>query len=257
MPDPSSSVTFSRRASLGVAIKPVFRGRKASARSGPCKLRRCEPNHLVITRIEVPGTEAFQEMFVASRQQFVAMAYSVVQNTEDAEDAVQNAFISGYLHLRNFQGRSALKTWFTRVVLNAALMIRRKRKAVQLISATEWASEEGVQRMDAIPSPQPDPEVCCAKTEELGVIHEASAQLKARLREAFSMFYENAMTVREARDVVGVSTGTFKARLFRARRQVISEARHALVRPHRRRECLTDSPPRLYSSCAFAERQVP
>jgi RNA polymerase sigma-70 factor (ECF subfamily) len=169
-------------------------------------------------------------MFVASRQQFVAMAYSIVRNREDAEDAVQNAFISGYLHLRNFQGRSALKTWFMRVVLNAALMIRRKRKAVQLISATEWASEEGVQRMDAIPSPQPDPEVCCAKTEELGVIHEASAQLKARLREAFSMFYENAMTVREARDVVGVSTGTFKARLFRARRQVISEARHALVR---------------------------
>src|SRR6516225_11425273 len=230
MPNASSSVSFSRRAGLGAAIKPVFRGRKASARSGPCKLRRCEPNHLVITRIEVPGTEAFQEMFVASRQQFVAMAYSIVRNREDAEDAVQNAFISGYLHLRNFQGRSALKTWFTRVVLNAALRIRQKRKTVQLISAPEWASEEGGQWIDAIPSPQPDPEMCCAKTEELGVIHEASTQLKARLREAFSMFYENAMTVREARDVVGVSTGTFKARLFRARRQVISEARHALVR---------------------------
>src|SRR5215469_2195583 len=93
MPNPSSSVTFSRRASLGVAIKPVFRGRKASARSGVCKLRRCEPNDLVKTRGEAPGTEAFQEMFVVSRQQFVAMAYSVVQNTEDAEDAVQNAFI--------------------------------------------------------------------------------------------------------------------------------------------------------------------
>jgi RNA polymerase sigma-70 factor (ECF subfamily) len=169
-------------------------------------------------------------MFVASRQQFVAMAYSIVLNTEDAEDAVQNAFVSGYLHLRNFQGRSALKTWFTRVVLNAALMIRRKRKTVQLISAREWASEEGGQWMDAIPSPQPDPEMCCARTEELGVIHEVSAQLKPRLREAFSMFYGNAMTAREARDVVGVSTGTFKARLFRARRQVISEARHALVR---------------------------
>jgi len=230
MPNPSSSISFGRRASLGAAIKPVFRGRKAPARSGYCKLRRCEPNHLVKTRGEVPGTEAFQEMFVTSRQQFVAMAYSIVRNTEDAEDAVQNAFISGYLHLRNFQGRSALKTWFTRVVLNAALMIRRKRKTVQLISAPEWASEEGGQWIDAIPSPQPDPEMCCAKTEELGVIHEASTQLKARLREAFSMFYENAMTVREARDVVGVSTGTFKARLFRARRQVISEARHALVR---------------------------
>ena len=230
MPNRSSSVTFSRRASLGAAIKPVFRGRKASARSGSCKLKRCEPNHLVKTRGEVPGTEVFQEMFVTSRQQFVAMAYSIVRNKEDADDAVQNAFISGYLHLHNFQGRSALKTWFTRVVLNAALMIRRKRKAVQLISATEWASGEGGRWMDAIPSPQPDPEMCCAKTEELRVIHEVSTQLKPRLREAFSMFYRNAMTVVEARGEVGISTGTFKARLFRARRQVISEARHALVR---------------------------
>jgi RNA polymerase sigma-70 factor (ECF subfamily) len=99
-------------------------------------------------------------MFVASRQQFVAMAYSIVRNTEGADDAVQNAFISGYLHLCNFQGRSALKTWFTRVVLNAALMIRRKRKAVQLISATEWASEEGGHWMDAIPSPQRSRRAC-------------------------------------------------------------------------------------------------
>jgi DNA-directed RNA polymerase specialized sigma24 family protein len=64
-------------------------------------------------------------------------------STEDAEDTVQNAFISGHLHLRNFQGRSALKTWFTRVVLNAALMIRRNRKPVQLVSAPERATENG------------------------------------------------------------------------------------------------------------------
>jgi RNA polymerase sigma-70 factor (ECF subfamily) len=182
-------------------------------------------------QLEIPTTETFHDMFVTSRPKFVATAYSIVRNVEDAEDAVQNAYISAYLHLRNFEGRSALKTWFTRVVLNAALMIRRKRKPVhQHASETEWTSEEGGEWMDAIPSSQPDPEMCCAKTEELRVIHEASAQLKARLREAFSMFYKNAMTVREARDVVGVSTGTFKARLFRARREVISEARHALVR---------------------------
>ena len=83
--------------------------------------------------------------------------------------------------------------------------------------------------MDELPSPEPDPEMCWAKTEVLRVIHEVSTQLKPRLREAFSMFYGNDMTVREARDVLGVSTAIFKARLFRARRQVISEAKRALV----------------------------
>src|SRR5262252_6126176 len=177
MPNPSSSVTLGRSASLAAAIKPVFRGRKASARPGSCKLGRCEPNRTVKTQLEIPATELFHEMFVTSRPKFVAMAYSVVRNTEDAEDAVQNAFLSGYLHLRNFQGRSALKTWFTRVVLNAALMIRRKRKLVQLVSSREWVAEESEQSMQGIPSPEPDPETSCAKAEALSLIEELTAQL--------------------------------------------------------------------------------
>jgi RNA polymerase sigma-70 factor (ECF subfamily) len=173
-------------------------------------------------------------MFVASRQQFVAIAYSILRNPEDAEDAVQNAFVSGYLHLCNFEGRSAVKTWFTRVVLNAALMIRRKRRPVQLVSAPEWAPDESSKWMDGIPSPEPDPEMCCAKTEALGLIEQLTARLKPCLRQAFSMCYENDMTVSEARFMAGVSTGTLKARLFRARRQVKNDAKRALVlRPHK------------------------
>jgi RNA polymerase sigma-70 factor (ECF subfamily) len=174
-------------------------------------------------------------MFVASRPKFVAMAYSILRNVEDAEDAVQNAFLSGYLHLRNFQGRSALKTWFTRVVLNAALMIRRKRKPAQLVSAPEWAAEENEPWFERIPSAEPDPETSCANAEALGLIEELAAQLRPPLRQAFSIYYGEDMSVPEARLAAGVSTATFKARLFRARRQVISRAKRALVlRPQKR-----------------------
>lgn len=159
MTSASSSASVSRRARLGVAPRPVFRAAKRSSGSGARKPVCCESNHLVEARAEVPGTDAFEEMFVASRKQFVAMAYSVLRNTEDAEDAVQNAFISGYLHLRMFQGRSALKTWFTRVVLNAALMIRRKRKLDEFVSLPERSAEEGGQWMDAIPLPKVDTEI--------------------------------------------------------------------------------------------------
>ena len=237
MPNPSSSVTFSRRASAGAGDKPlrILRVRKGSARRGSGELVSHVPDHPVKTQLEIPATETFHEMFVTSRPKFVATAYSILRNIEDAEDAVQNAYISGYLHLRNFEGRSALKTWFTRVVLNAALMIRRKRKPVQLVSAPEGATENGSKWMDAIPSSEPDPEMSWGKTEKLALIEGLTAHLKPRLREAFSMFYGNDMTVREARDVLGVSTSTFKARLFRARRQVMSGAKRALVlRPEKR-----------------------
>ena len=229
MPNPSSSATLSRRASAGAAAKPlpVLRVRKWSARSGSRKTVSCEPNHPVKTQLEIPTTETFHEMFVTSRPKFVATAYSILRNKEDA---VQNAFVSGHLHLRNFQGRSTLKTWFTRIVLNAALMIRRKRKPVhQHASETEWTSEEGGQWMDAIPSPKPDPETSCAKAEALGLIEELTAELRPTLRQAFSMYYREEMSVPQARFVAGVPTSTFKARLFRARRQVMSGAKRALV----------------------------
>jgi len=232
MPSPSSSVTFNRRTNVGPDTKALtsFRVRKRLARSGSGKPGSCEPNHFIEARGKVLGTEAFEEMFVASRKQFVAIAYSILRNTEDAEDAVQNAFVSGYSHLRNFQGRSAIKTWFTRVVLNAALMIRRKRMSVPVVSAPEWAPEEGSKWMDGIPSPDPGPEMCLAKTETLAFIEELTAHLNPCLRQAFSMDYGNDMTVSQARAVTGISPTTFKARLFRARRQIISEAKRALAR---------------------------
>jgi RNA polymerase sigma-70 factor, ECF subfamily len=66
--------------------------------------------------------EAFQEMVLTSRPRFVTLAQAILRNREDAEDAVQNALLSGYLHLPSFEGRSALTTWFTRIVVNAALL---------------------------------------------------------------------------------------------------------------------------------------
>jgi RNA polymerase sigma-70 factor, ECF subfamily len=237
MPNPSSDATLNRRASVGAAAKPlpVLRARRGSARSGSRKPVSCEPNHPVETQPEIPTTETFHEMFVTSRRKFVATAYSILRNIEDAEDAVQNAYISAYLHLRNFEGRSALKTWFTRVVLNAALMIHRKRRTAQLASAPEWPPEESTKCMDSIPSPEPDPEMSLGKTEKLALIEGLATHLKPRLREAFSTFYGNDMTVPEARDVLGLSTSTFKARLFRARRQVMREAKRALaLRPQKR-----------------------
>ncbi len=128
----SASAIFSGRTRAAASVSeplPVFRTRKRNAVLTSRKPASYESHNLLEAGPEVTGMEAFQEMFVASRSKFVAMAHAILRNREDAEDAVQDAFLSGYRHLRSFEGRSALTTWFTRIVLNAALMIRRKRKS--------------------------------------------------------------------------------------------------------------------------------
>jgi RNA polymerase sigma factor (sigma-70 family) len=115
-------------------------------------------DRFVKTQTEALGLEALEEMFVASRSKFVKIAYSILRNREDAEDAVQNAFLSAYLHLRSFEGRSAFTTWFTRIVLNAALMIQRKRKSSGLRPLSETSNSHSDDRTESIPASQPDPE---------------------------------------------------------------------------------------------------
>ena len=170
-------------------------------------------------------------MFVASRPKFVAMARAILRNREDAEDAVQNAFLSGYLHLRSFEGRSALRTWFTRIVLNAALMIQRKRKPSTIQPLPENSDPHEVNWTESIPASEPGPEMVLAERETVQLIDGILGKMKPVLRQAFTMTYFDELSGQEACALLGISSGTFKARLFRARRQLLDRTDRALVAP--------------------------
>jgi RNA polymerase sigma-70 factor, ECF subfamily len=178
--------------------------------------------------------EAVQEMFLASRPRFVALAYSILRNKEDAEDAVQDALLSAYLHLRAFEGRSAFRTWFTRIVLNAALMIRRKRKSLWNDSQRESSATDGTPWTERIPAAQPDPEMVYAEEETLQLIDVLLGRMSPLLRQAFTMTYYQEMSHQEAGALLGVTTGTFKSRIFRARRHLMNHAARSLLVPIRR-----------------------
>jgi RNA polymerase sigma-70 factor, ECF subfamily len=232
----STSASFTGHTSTAAGVsKPlhVFSRTKRVARSRSCKPVRQESHNLAETRTGVVGMEAFHEMFVTLRPKLVAMARAILRSREDAEDAVQNAFLSGYRHLGSFEGRSALKTWFTRIVLNAALMIQRKRKPSSMTPLSKTGDSHEVNWTESIPTSQPDPEMVYAERETVQLINEVLGKMKPALRQAFTMIYYDELSGPEACALLGVSAGTFKARLFRARRQLLSQAQRALVAPIR------------------------
>src|SRR5258706_7923647 len=178
--------------------------------------------------------DVLHEMFLASRPKFVGMAYSILRNKEDAEDAVQDAFLSAFRHLRNFEGRSAFTTWFSRIVLNAALMILRKRTNSRIDSLPESSASGEISWTEKIPASQPDPEMVCAEGETLQLIDVLLGKMSPALRQSFTMTYYDELTSREACTLLGVSIGTFKSRVFRARRHLMHLAQRSLVAPIRR-----------------------
>lgn len=150
----------------------------------------------------------------------MATAYSILRNMEDAEDAVQNAFLSAYLNLRNFEGRSALRTWFTRIVMNAALMILRKRKPSRFVPLEDSESADEISFCEQIPALGPDPEKGYGDKEALQQIDAQLAKMRPALRQAFAVTYYDELSPRQACQTLDVPISTFKARLFRARRLV-------------------------------------
>jgi RNA polymerase sigma-70 factor (ECF subfamily) len=178
--------------------------------------------------------DTLQEMFLKSRPKFVGMAYSILRNREDAEDAVQDAVLSAYVHLRKFEGRSAFTTWFTRIVLNAALMTLRRRTNSRISCLPEPSSPGEVSWTEKIPTSRPDPEMACAEGETFQFIDVLLGKMSPTLRQSFTMIYYDELTSREACALLGVSIGTFKSRVFRARRHLMHQAKRSLVAPIRR-----------------------
>lgn len=227
----TASVSWHTRAPEFSGALPVFRRSKRIGQPTHCGTASDFADNLVKTRAEVPGGEALEEMFAVSRSKFVAIAYSILRNREDAEDAVQNAFLSAYRHLRSFEGRSALRTWLTRIVMNAALMIQRKRRSSTVTPFPENSNPREGDWIESIPASEPDPEMVHAEQETFQLIDGILAKMKPVLRQAFTMTYYGELSGPEACALLGISSGTFKARLLRARRQLLDRTERTLVAP--------------------------
>ena len=209
-------------------------GRKKHARPNTCGPAGRPSRTFVSLPPEEREWQAFQEIFLASRPVFVRMAYRILRNSEDAEDAVQDALLSAYVHLRAFEGRSALTTWFGRIVLNAAFMIRRKRKPSRIEFFPESSITDEGSWIENIPATGPDPEMSCAEEETLAWIGVLLGKMSPALRQAFTMSYIQEISTAQACALLGVSTGTFKSRLFRARQHLMNQVERSFVAPIRR-----------------------
>jgi len=149
--------------------------------------------------------------------QLVRATYRVTRNREDAEDAVQDALLSAYVHVRHFDGRSSFSTWLTRIAINSALMILRKRRSL-LAMATESAdSLGGGDSVREVPDHAPTPERQFAKSEEEKLLKKAIEGLRPNLRKVIEIQHLQESSIRETAKVIGISVVATKSRLFHAK----------------------------------------
>jgi RNA polymerase sigma-70 factor, ECF subfamily len=138
-------------------------------------------------------------------------------NVEDAEDAVQDALLSAWKHMGQFEGRSRLSTWLTRIVLNAAGMQLRRHPHNETVSLSEDRESDGAVLADELIDARPSPEASCAQEEMAEILHQAIAKLSPKVRVALQLADLGELSTREAAEVLEISISSLKSRRTRAR----------------------------------------
>src|SRR5271168_4575317 len=86
-----------------------------------------EDEHLLVAAAKKGDMAAFEELVSRYERKIFRLTMNITNNREDAEDAMQDAFLKSYSHLKSFQGDSRFYTWLVRIAANEALMRLRKR----------------------------------------------------------------------------------------------------------------------------------
>ena len=178
------------------------------------------------------ATDQFTAVVDRSRPSLYRIALNRLGNEADAEDAVQDAFLSAYVHLHQFKGQAKMSTWLTSIVINSTRMkIRRRPRQLHVSLDQQDRSQENLPYSELLPDRRPTPEEVYQDGEFEQRMAKLVTRLSAPLRTAFQMRQVDGLTTLETANALGVPVGTVKARLARARRRLTKVSASSKAQP--------------------------
>ena len=213
---PNRLVT-ARRARLNRIDSDASRQLNSESKVAP---RNLSNDWALVQQAIAGNTEARESLFACHTARLYRTAFSVLRNKEDAEDALQEGLCKAYTSLPSFEGRSSLYSWLTRIVINAALMIRRKNNAHPEASLDDIQENQPERLRGGAVDPRPDPERICAIVEFNTLVEECVDILPRALRAAFRLRVVHGFSSAESCRMLGVPANTFKSQIFRARQRL-------------------------------------
>ena len=175
-----------------------------------------EDEHLLVAAAKRGDAHAFEELVNRYEAKIFRLTLNITRNREDAEDAMQDAFLKSYAHLKDFHEDSRFYTWLVRIAANEALMRLRKRRPNQ------FSLDEPVEGDEDLMPRQledwgPSPEQRFAQTEMHEILSEVIDKLEPDFRVVFVLRDVEELSTEETSKVLGISVPAVKSRLLRAR----------------------------------------
>jgi RNA polymerase sigma-70 factor (ECF subfamily) len=178
----------------------------------------------LLKKAQAGDHQAFATLVADARPRALAVALKVLRNPDDAEDAVQDAFLKVWRYLGRFEGRASFSTWIHRIVMNSSLDLMR-RQSCRPGAGSEDLSERHERAEEAN---NETPERACLRSELQVVVAEAMAELSPHHREAVQLRELEEYTYEEIAETAACPIGTVMSRLHHARRKLAGELRAVL-----------------------------
>lgn len=160
--------------------------------------------------------QAFEELVNRYERKIFRIAQNITQNQSEAEDAMQDAFLKAFQHLKDFEGGSRFYTWLVRIAVNESLMRLRKRRPNQFsLDETIEGEENPIPRQ--IEDWGPSPEQRYQQSEMGAILSRAIEQLEPIYRVVFVLRDVAEMSTEETAKELDISVSAVKSRLLRAR----------------------------------------
>ena len=171
-----------------------------------------DPDVEIVSRVKAGETDAFEELVRRHGRRIYRSLLAILGSAEEAEDAMQDAFLKAFEHLTEFQGRSKFSTWLVRIAINTGLQRLRGRKNFE--SLDEEDEEFKPRRIQAW---QDDPEKSYSKEELRRLIETEVMKLPPKYRIALMLRDLEELSTEEAANALGLTVPGMKARVLRGR----------------------------------------
>ena len=170
----------------------------------------------LVAAAKAGAISAFETLVGRYERKIFRLTQNITQNREDAEDAMQEAFLKAFEHLQSFEGNSRFYTWLVRIAVNQALMKLRKRRP-NVVSLDEEidTGEDLVPR--EVEDWGPSPADRYAQTELSEILTKVIGELDPPFRIVFQLRDIEELSTEETADALGLSVPAVKSRLLRAR----------------------------------------
>jgi RNA polymerase sigma factor (sigma-70 family) len=150
----------------------------------------------------------------------------------NAEDVIQDAMVSAFTHIAQFDGRAKLSTWLSAIVINAVRMqMRRRRRQGPMFSLDYAPNESQLPISELLADPRPTPEKILERLELYALIIKLTRGLAPSQRTALRLYQQNGHSIKKLAKNLGVPQGTMKANLARGRAKLAERFHKVMAKP--------------------------